>query len=84
MGCYEIAENMKVIGSDGEPVGTVDCVEGRRIKLIATGHDGGSGPGFISVDMVEEVDGTVQLMVSAAEALSLLEGEAEGTAAARA
>lgn len=37
----EIREHMKVIGKDGAHVGTVDRVEGDRIKL--TRKDGGAG-----------------------------------------
>jgi hypothetical protein len=29
----DISEHMKIIGKDGAPVGTVDRVEGTRIKL---------------------------------------------------
>jgi hypothetical protein len=30
----DIREHMKIIGKDGAPVGTVDRVEGTRIKLL--------------------------------------------------
>jgi hypothetical protein len=38
----EIKEHMEVIGADGVHVGTVDRVEGRRIKL--TKRQGRGGP----------------------------------------
>ena len=37
----DIREHMKVIGKDGAPVGTVDRIEGDRIKL--TKKDSGAG-----------------------------------------
>ena len=37
----DIREHMKIIGKDGAPVGTVDRVEGNRIKL--TKKDSGGG-----------------------------------------
>jgi hypothetical protein len=37
----EIKEHMKVVGKDGAHVGTVDRIEGERIKL--TKKDSGSG-----------------------------------------
>jgi len=36
-----IAEHMKIVGNDGLPVGTVDRLEGERIKLTRAGHKAG-------------------------------------------
>lgn len=33
MNASQIREHMKVVGSNGQPIGTVDRVEGNRIKL---------------------------------------------------
>lgn len=40
----EIKEHMKIIGKDGAPVGTVDGVEGDRIKLTKGQPGRSSGP----------------------------------------
>ncbi len=50
-----IKEHMPVIGADGQRIGTVDNLEGDRIKL--TRHDSPDGQHhFISTDMVDSVD----------------------------
>jgi hypothetical protein len=57
----EIKEHMKVVGKDGAHVGTVDRIEGERIKL--TKKD--SGPGhedhhhYIDKELVGGVEGNV-------------------------
>jgi len=68
----EVREHMKVIGKDGAAVGTVDRVEGDRIKL--TKKDSPSGHQdhhhFIDKELVGSVEGDVaKLSVSADEAL---------------
>ncbi|RWK43982.1 DUF2171 domain-containing protein [Mesorhizobium sp.] len=55
-----IREHMEVIGADGVHVGTVDKVEGQRIKL--TKRDSGEGAHrghhhFIPLSLVAEVEG---------------------------
>ena len=65
----EIREHMKVIGKDGTHVGTVDRVEGDRIKLTKkdnpAGHQGHHH--FIDRKLVGSVEGdTVKLSVDAA------------------
>jgi len=65
----EIREHMKVIGKDGTHVGTVDRVEGDRIKLTKkdnpAGHQGHHH--FIHRKLVGSVEGdTVKLSVDAA------------------
>lgn len=52
-----IREHMKVIGSDRQPVGTVDRVEGGRIKLAKTDPQAKGQHHFIPTDWVERVDG---------------------------
>jgi hypothetical protein len=68
----EVREHMKVIGKDGAPVGTVDRVEGERIKL--TKKDSPSGHQdhhhFIDKRLVGSVEGDIaKLSVNADEAL---------------
>ena len=74
-----IREGMEVIGADGVHVGTVDKVEGRRIKL--TRRDSGMGRHsghhhFIDLGLVAEVEGErVRLSANAAVAVTLEEEE---------
>jgi hypothetical protein len=58
-GFEDIREHMEVIGADGAKIGTVDRVEGNRIKLIRA--DSGIGHEehhhFIPRGLVAEVEG---------------------------
>lgn len=75
----KIREHMPVIGADGVQLGTVDRVEGDRIKL--TRHDSGSHSDhhhFVAKGLIAAVDdGGVWLSASGANA-ALLEEEADG------
>ena len=56
----KIKEHMEVIGADGVHVGTVDKVEGNRIKLTKKDSGEGSHRGhhhFIDGGLVAEVEG---------------------------
>ena len=53
----DIREKMKVIGSDQQPVGTVDKVEGDRIKLARNDPQAGGQHHYIPADWVDSVDG---------------------------
>jgi hypothetical protein len=74
-----IREHMKVIGADGVRVGTVDRVEGGRIKL--TRDEVGSHEGhhhYVPGILVAAVEGdTVRLSADASNA-ELFEEEADG------
>ena len=78
-----IKEHMDVIGADGVHVGTVDKVEGDRIKL--TKRDGGEGGHkghhhYLSTGLVAEVEGQkVRLSANAANAF-MFEEEKDGSA----
>lgn len=76
-----IKEHMDVIGADGVHLGTVDRVEGERIKLTkADGSAHGDHHHFISIGLVAEVEGDkVRLSATAANAI-LLEEEQGGEA----
>lgn len=68
----DIREHMKVIGKDGAHVGTVDRVEGDRIKLTKkdspAGHEGHHH--YIDSQLVGSVEGeVVKLSVNASEAV---------------
>ncbi len=64
----DIREDMKVVGSDGTHVGTVDKVDGDQIKLTKEDSENGKH-NFVPVDSVESVEGnTVTLNQTAQEA----------------
>jgi hypothetical protein len=71
----DIKEHMEVIGADGVHVGTVDRVDGNRIKLTKKDSGEGSHRGhhhFIDKSLVAEVEGnTVRLSANAAVAVTM-------------
>ena len=79
MDSSRIKEHAEVIGADGAHVGTVDRVEGDRIKL--TRNDSGMGDHkghhhFIPLGLVAEVEGDkVRLSANADVAVSFEEEE---------
>ena len=66
----QIAEHMEVVGSDGEHVGTVDKVEGNRIKLTKKDDPTGSGEHhYLPLGAVTALqDGKVKLNMPASAA----------------
>jgi hypothetical protein len=67
----DITEHMEVVGSDGGHVGTVDSVDGDRIKLTKGDDPDGSGQHhhFLPLSAVARVEGgKVRLNVAAAQA----------------
>jgi hypothetical protein len=67
----DIREHMEVVGSDGGHVGTVDKVEGDRIKLTKKDDPDGSGAHhhYLSLGAVASVSGgQVRLSVPAEQA----------------
>ena len=78
-----IKEHAEVIGADGVHVGTVDHVDGNRIKLVKADSGEGSHRGhhhYISQGLIAGVDddGTVRLSASGANAVLFEEEEDEG------
>ncbi|WP_156677775.1 DUF2171 domain-containing protein [Sphingomonas profundi] len=75
----QIKEHAEVIGADGVHVGTVDHVQGDRIKLTKKDSGEGSHKGhhhFISGGLVASVEGdTVRLSANADVAISFEEEE---------
>jgi hypothetical protein len=73
----DIEEHMEVIGADGVHIGTVDKVEGSRIKLTKKDSGEGSHRGhhhFIDKSLVAEVEGDkVRLSANAAVAVTMEE-----------
>lgn len=74
-----IKEHAEVIGADGVHVGTVDHVEGSRIKLTKKDSGEGSHKGhhhFIDLSLVAEVEGErVRLSANADVAVTFEEEE---------
>lgn len=72
-----IKEHMKVIGADGVPVGTVDRVEGDRIKLTKADSGEGRHKGhhhFIRSSLVADIEGnSVRLSANADVAVTMEE-----------
>ena len=72
-----IREHMEVIGADGVHVGTVDKVEGHRIKLTKKDSGEGSHEGhhhYISIGLVADVEGDkVRLSATGAVAATMEE-----------
>ena len=79
-----IREHMEVIGADGVHVGTVDRVEGERIKLTKKDSGEGRHEGhhhYISVGFIADVEGDkVRLSANGDVAVSF-EEEEDGKAA---
>lgn len=73
----DIREHMEVIGADGVHVGTVDRIEGGRIKLVKADSGEGSHEGhhhYISTGLVAEVEGEkVRLSANGAVAVQFEE-----------
>ena len=78
-GFEDIKEHMEVIGADGVHVGTVDHVQGDRIKLTKKDSGEGSHQGhhhYISRGLVAGVEGgTVRLSANADVAVTFEEEE---------
>lgn len=77
----QIKEHAEIIGADGTHVGTVDKVEGDRIKLTKNDspqtEDGqGAKHHYISLGLVADIeDGKVRLSANGAEAVQFEETE---------
>lgn len=75
----KIREHMQVVGADGVKLGTVDRVEGNRIKL--TRQDSGSHDDhhhFIAGGLVAAVEGDVVRLSASGANAALLEEEEDG------
>ena len=78
-----IQEHMEVIGADGVHVGTVDHVDGDRIKLTKGDSGQGSHEGhhhYISLGLVADVEGDkVRLSANADVAVTFEEEESSSS-----
>ncbi len=71
MDASQIRTHMRVVGSDRQPVGTVDGVENDRIKLTKNDPQAKGQHHFIPMQWVDRVDGQdVCLTQTAADAQS--------------
>ena len=71
----QIKEHADVIGADGVHVGTVDHMQGDRIKLTKK-DSGDQRHHYISAGLVADIeDGTVRLSANADVAVTFEEGE---------
>lgn len=73
----EIREHMEVIGADGVHIGTIDRIEGNRIKLTKKDSGEGSHKGhhhFIDKGLIADVEGDkVRLSANADVAVTMEE-----------
>ena len=71
----QIKEHANIIGADGVHVGTVDHVQGDRIKLTKN-DSSDQHHHYISTGLIADIeDGTVRLSANADNAVMLEEGE---------
>jgi thioredoxin reductase (NADPH) len=80
----EIREDMEVIGADGVHLGTVDRIEGDRLKLVKA--DSGQGGHrdhhhYLSLGLVAAVEGNKVRLSANADNAALFEEEQDGSAA---
>lgn len=79
----KIHEHAEVIGADGVHVGTVDRVEGDRIKLTRADSGEGTHKGhhhFVPLSLVAEVEGETVRLSANADVAAGFEEEAGGGA----
>ena len=74
---HDIKEHMEIMGSDGQKVGTVDRLEGDRIKLTKDSDPHGQGHHhYLPVSAVQSTQGgKVMLQMSASEAKGKLSSQ---------
>jgi len=81
-GFEEIREHMEVIGADGVHLGTVDRIEGDRIKLTKADSGEGGHVGhhhFISRGLVADVEGNQVRLSANADVAVTFEEEQSGS-----
>ncbi len=81
-GSSAIREHMEVIGADGVHIGTIDRLEGNRIKLTKQDSGQGSHEGhhhYIPTALVAEVEGDKVRLSANADVAVTFEEEADGS-----
>ena len=79
----KIREHMEVVGADGVHIGTVDRLEGDRIKLTKKDSGQGAHRGhhhYVSTALVAEVEGNKVRLSANADVAVTFEEEADGSA----
>ena len=79
MTATRIKQHMEVIGDDGVHVGTVDRIEGGRIKLIRNDSGEGTHKGhhhYISISLVADVEGNRVRLSANSDVAVMFEEEA--------
>jgi hypothetical protein len=77
----QIKEHMEVIGADGAHVGTVDHLDGDRIKLTKKDSGEGSHEGhhhYISTALVADIEGNQVRLSANADVAVTFEEESDG------
>ena len=77
-----IREHMEVIGADGVHIGTVDRLEGNRIKLSKRDSGQGSHEGhhhYVPTALVAEIEGEKVRLSANADVAVTFEEEADGS-----
>jgi hypothetical protein len=77
-----IREHMEVIGADGVHIGTVDRLEGNRIKLSKRDSGQGSHEGhhhYVPTTLVAEIEGEKVRLSANADVAVTFEEEADGS-----
>ena len=68
----DIREHMEVVGSDGKHVGTVDHLEGGRLKLTKSDPSSGGVHHYLATDQVDRVEaGKVCLNIPGERAMQI-------------
>jgi hypothetical protein len=69
MHVQDIHEGLKVVGSDGGHVGTVDALVGQLLKLNKNDPASGGTHHFLDIGLIAEIENeTVKLLVTADDA----------------
>jgi hypothetical protein len=76
----QIREHMEVIGADGVHIGTVDKVDGKRIKLTRADSGSHKHHHYISEGLIAEIEGGKVRLSANGDAAVLLEEEKGGEA----
>ena len=80
----QIKEHMEAIGADGAHIGTVDHLEGDRIKLTKKDSGEGSHEGhhhYISTALVADIEGKQVRLSANADVAVTFEEESDGSQA---
>jgi len=79
----QVKPHMRVIGADGVHVGTVDAVEGRRIKLTrADSGSHGDHHHYLSEGLIADIEGDAVRLSATGAVAALMEEEKGGHAIA--